>query len=136
MQMARQGIQAVTEQLPLSPTIHAVHSDNGRRIRALLNRAINANGLSHVDLSHETGIDEKQIGRSLRDDGGAHPPLSLLACVLAKDRLGIFVSGMCAMVGRDAVERKPDPAAENRKLREELGRIRDEVARLLDGSQP
>jgi hypothetical protein len=31
------------------------------------------------------------------------------------------------------VERKPDPAAENRKLREELGRIRDEVARLLDG---
>jgi hypothetical protein len=121
-------------QLPLAPAIAAVHADAGKRIRALLNHAISANGLSLVMLAEETGIDEKQIGRSLRDDGGAHPPLSLVACVLAKDRLGVVVTGLAAMCGYTAERKSPDLGAENRRLREELSRLRDEVSRVLDAA--
>lgn len=129
------------DQLPLAssafgPAINAVHAGGGKRIRALLNQAITANGMSLVTLAEETGIDEKQIGRSLRDDGGAHPPLPLVACILSKDRLGIVVQGIAALVGWEAVKAEPDPARENAKLREELGRLRSEIDRLLDGGQP
>lgn len=108
-------------QLPLessafAPAINAVHAAGGKRIRALLNHAITANGMSLVNLAEETGIDEKQIGRSLRDDGGAHPPLALIACVLSKDRLGIVVQGLASLVGWEAKRKEPDPQERIKKL--------------------
>ncbi len=110
------------DQLPLGPVFH--YAAQARRLRALLSRAISANGVSHAELEHETGVDERQIARCLRDDGGAHPPLALVAAVLAKDRAGVFVTGLAAMVGYEARPRTPDLAEENRRLREQLARIR------------
>ncbi len=120
------------EQLTLSPTIAAVHRENGNRIRALLNRAIALNGMSHADLSAETAIDDKQIGRSLRDDGGAHPPLALVAAVMARDHLGTLITGLAALVGYEARKRTPDLAADNRRLRSELAAVREQINRLLE----
>lgn len=108
----------MTEQGYLAPAFH--FAEKGDDIRELLNRAIVANGMSLVDLARETGVDEKQIGRCLRAGGGAHPPLALVAAIVWKDRLGIFLRGFCSMAGYDAIEKKPDLAAENRRLREAL----------------
>lgn len=108
----------MTEQGFLAPVFH--FEEKGSEIRELLNRAIVANGLSLSDLARDTGIDDKQIGRALRTGGGAHPPLSLIAAIVWKDRLGIFLRGFCSMAGYDAVEKKPDLVAENRRLRDAL----------------
>jgi hypothetical protein len=117
-------------QSPLFPT--SDYRDKGNRIRALLNRAIVGNGLSYVDLAEETGIDEKQIGRSLKDDGGAHPPLALVACILKHDKLGVFVTGLAAMCGYEATPKRPDLSAENKRLRSELARIRADLDAVLE----
>jgi hypothetical protein len=109
-------------QLPLGPVFH--YQEQASRLRCLLTRAIAANGMSHADLEHETNIDEKQIGRCLRDDGGAHPPLALVACIIAKDRAGVFVTGLAAMAGYEAKPRTPDLADEVRRLREQIARIK------------
>jgi hypothetical protein len=119
-------------QSPLFPT--SDYRDKGNRIRALLNRAIVGNGLSFVDLAEETAIDEKQIGRALKDDGGAHPPLALVACILKHDRLGIFVTGLAAMCGYEATPKTPDLAAENKRLRSDLVRLRSELDTILEGA--
>jgi hypothetical protein len=110
----------VDEQLPLGPTFH--YAKQAGRLRALLGRAIAANGLSHAELEHETGVDERQIARCLRDDGGAHPPLALVACILAKDRQGIAIAGLAAMLGYEA-RPKIDPWDEVRRLRAKLARL-------------
>ena len=128
------GRPEMVQQGALFPSMH--YRDAGNRIRTLLNRAIVANGLSHVDLAEETGVDEKQIGRALKDDGGAHPPLALVACILRHDQLGVFVTGLADLCGYEATPKTPDLAAENRRLREELGDIRERLSRLLDGGAP
>jgi len=110
----------VDEQLPLGPTFH--YQAQASRLRALLNRAIAGNGLSHAELEHETGIDQKQLGRTLRDDGGAHPPLALVACILAKDRQGIVITGLAAMLGYEA-RPKVDPWERIRKLEAKIARL-------------
>ena len=128
--MAKHATLLNDEQLPIAPAIQAVHKANGERIRALLGRAITSNGMSLSELARETAIDNSQITRMLSGDAGLRA--DFVAAVMARDVLGILVSGLCAMVGRDAVERKPDPIAENRRLREELARLRDEVSRVLE----
>lgn len=120
------------DQLTLAPTITAVHRANGNRIRALLNKAIALNGISHSDLAAETGVDEKQLGRALRDDGGAHPPLALVAAIFARDHVGVLVHGLCALVGYEARRKTPDLAADNKRLRSELAAVREQINRLLD----
>lgn len=137
--MARPARLLTDPQLPLAeaafaPAIHAVHAEGGDRIRALLRRAVEMNRLLQADLSDETGIDEKQIGRALRDEGGAHPPLALVACVLSKDRLGIMIQGLAAMCGYEATRKTPDLAAENKRLREKLAALRAEVDSVLEGA--
>ncbi len=117
--------QAFDEQLLLSPSFD--YQEKGSKIRALLNRGIAANGLSHGELARDTGIDEKQIGRCLRDDGGAHPPLALIACVLAKDEKGIVITGLAAMVGYDAKPRV-DPWDEIRRLQRKIARLEAALA--------
>lgn len=112
----------MTDQLDLSPEFH--WQSKGAMIRELLNRAIVANGISHADIAADTGIDDKQIGRSLREGGGAHPPLAVLAFVLWHDRLGIFIQGLAARLGYEARPKTPDLAEENRRLREQLARLR------------
>lgn len=124
----------MVQQGALFPALH--YRDAGNRIRHILNRAIVANGLSYCDLAEETGVDEKQIGRSLKEDGGAHPPLALVACVMRHDHLGIFITGLAELCGYEATPKTPDLAAENRRLREELGDIRERLSRLLDGGAP
>ena len=121
------------EQLDLLQTaIAATHRKNGDKIRSLLSRAITDGGISLVDLAEETGIDEKQLGRSLKPDGGAHPPPALIAAVLAKDHQRVLVTGLCALVGYECQPRRPDLSAENRRLREELASIRTHLDRLLE----
>lgn len=108
----------MSDQGYLAPVFH--YEERGGEIRELLNRTIVANGLSLDDLSRDTGVDSKQIGRSLRNGGGAHPPLALVACIIAQDRLGIFLRGLCSMAGYEATPRAPDLAEQNRRLREAL----------------
>lgn len=105
-------------QMDLSPSIH--WAKKAARIRVLVNRAIVANQLTHEFLARETGIDERQIARCLKDDGGAHPPLALIACVLWHDKTGVLLTGLASMLGYEATPRKPDLSAENRRLREAL----------------
>lgn len=128
--MARSANALNDTQSPLFPS--SDYREKGDRIRALLNRTITAAGLSHEELSRETGIDEKQIGRALRDDGGAHPPLALVACILKRDRAGVFISGLASMLGYEARPKAPDLAAENAKLRAELADVREHITRLLE----
>jgi hypothetical protein len=110
------------EQMPLGPAFH--YQDQAAKLRAILNRAIAANGLSHAELEHDTGIDEKQIGRCLREDGGAHLPLALLACILEKDRGSIVLSEMAKDRGFE-VRPKLDPWERIRELEAQLARVRD-----------
>lgn len=129
--MRRLGMPQEEEQQPLSPTFH--YQKQASRLRALLRHAIDTNGIDVVDIEADTGVDEKQIGRALRDDGGAHPPLSVVACVLAKDRAGSFISGLAEMLGYEARRKTPDLVAENRALRERLASLRSEIDSALGG---
>lgn len=113
------------KQLPLGPEFH--YQEQGCRLRALLNRAIAANGLSHAELEHDTGIDEKQIGRCLRDDGGAHLPPALIACILHKDRQGVAICGLALMVGYEA-RPNVDPWARIRHLEAKIARLEAALA--------
>lgn len=122
------------EQLTLAPTIQAAHRANAGRLRALAARAIEANGMSLAQLAAETGYDERQIGRALKGDGGAHMPWPVLAAILHLDRLRILATGIAALLGCDLVERKPDLAAENRQLRSALLAVRAEIDALLGGA--
>jgi hypothetical protein len=121
------------EQPDLSPELHWM--GKAVRIRALLNRAITANRLTHEFLARETSIDERQIGRALSDNGGAHPPLALVACIAWHDKAGVLIHGLAAMLHYEATPKTPDLAAENRALRQELLDIRERLGVLL-GSAP
>lgn len=116
---------ADVEQLPLGPTFH--YAAQGARLREMLNRAIARNGVSYAELEHETGIDERQIARCLREDGGAHPPLALVACILGKDRQGIAITGLAAMLGYEA-RPKVDPWDRIRKLEAKIARLEAALA--------
>jgi hypothetical protein len=105
-------------QMDLSPSIHWARKAS--RIRSLLNRAIAANQLTHEFLARETGIDERQIGRCLKDDGGAHPPLALVACVAWHDKAGVFIRGLAEMLNHEAKPKLPDPYDRIRKLENAL----------------
>lgn len=107
-------------QLPLVATVQAVHTDGGRRIRALIRKAIADNGLSHSALAHELGMDESHLSRALADDKGAHPSPAVYAAVLALDAKGILIAGLAAMTGREVVKRAPDPQERIRKLESAL----------------
>jgi hypothetical protein len=128
----RLGTPREEEQQPLSPSMH--YAKQGSRLRGLLRATIAANRIDVVDLEADTGVDEKQIGRALKDDGGAHPPLSVVACILAKDRAGAFITGLADMLGYEATPKTPDLAAENRALREKLATIQSEIANVLGGA--
>jgi hypothetical protein len=116
--MIRLGTPRDEAQQPLTPALH--YQKQGSRLRSLLNDTIRKNRLQVVDLEADTLIDEKQIGRSLKDDGGAHPPLALVACILAKDRTGTFITGLADMLGYEASPKTPDLAGENKRLRDAL----------------
>lgn len=130
--MERIGTPREETQQPLSPALH--YQAQGDRLRKLLRTTIAANRLDVVDLEADTGVDEKQIGRALKDGGGAHPPLSVVACILAKDRAGTFITGLAEMLGYEARPKTPDLAAENRTLREQLARLRGEIDSVLGGA--
>jgi hypothetical protein len=105
------------------------HRDNGRRILALINRALKDNGISRSRLADETGYDGAQITRLLDGDGNLPP--SVLAAVIELDRQRVLIAGLCGLVGCDAVERKPDPAAENKRLRAALIAERERIDQVL-----
>lgn len=95
-------------------------SEKGDRLRELLNRTIELNRITHAELAEQTDVDEKQLGRALKRGGGAHPPLALVACVLWQDRRGVFLSALADSLGYELTPKKPDLAAENRRLRDAL----------------
>jgi hypothetical protein len=122
-------------QLPLAASIAGVHRDSGNRLRALLRLAIERNGLLVLDLAAECDVDEKQLGRCLRDDGGAHPPLAFIACLLSRDRERVILHGLAGMLGYEATPKKTDLEAENRHLRASLQALRGEIDALLGGDR-
>lgn len=115
-------------QLPLMP-VSSHHRENGRRVLHLLNAAMRENGVSRSRLADETGVDHAQVTRVL--DGEGNLPPGLIAAVIELDRSRVFVGGLCALTNCEAVERKPDPAAENKRLRSELLEIREHLTKLL-----
>lgn len=115
-------------QLPLMP-ISEHHRENGRRVLRLIDQALKVNGISRSRLADETGIDHAQITRVL--DGEGNLPPALIAAVIELDRARVLISGLCALVGCEAVERKPDPTAENKRLRGELIAMREQISALL-----
>lgn len=130
--MARNANALNDTQSPLFPS--SDYREKGDKLRSLLNRTVAAARLSHEDLARETQIDEKQIGRALRNDGGAHPPLALVACILKHDLDGVFITSLAAMLGYEARPKAPDLAAENTRLRSELSRVREQITSLLEGT--
>lgn len=122
------------EQMPLASSLKAVHASNGKRVRDLLCRVLVANGVSQGTIARETEREPSAINRMLSGEQGITP--DVFAAILAHDALGTCVTGIAAMVGWEAKKIQADPARENVKLREELGRIRSELDRLLDGSAP
>lgn len=118
-------------QLLLAASIADAHRAGGDRLRALYRKAIELNRLSLVDLAEESGVDEKQIARCLRDDGGAHPPLAFVACLLNRDRLQVILTGLADMLGFELVPKKRDVEAENRQLRSELLEMREKIDAIL-----
>lgn len=120
------------EQLPLMPVADH-HRENGRRLLALLNRALRENGVSRSRLAEETGRDSAQVTRVL--DGDGNLPGDILSAVLELDRLRIVVTGLCALAGLECRPKTPDLAGENRRLREELASVRTHIDRLL-GDEP
>ncbi len=132
--MARPVSALNDPQLPLVGAVQAVHADGGKRIRALLRKAIADNGISHSALAHELGMDESHLSRALADDKGAHPSPAVYAAVMALDVKRILVGGLAAMCGCEAVEKRPDPEAELKRLRAALLEERGRIDRLLEGS--
>ena len=112
-------------QLDLSPAMH--WQKKGARARKLLAQAIAANHLTFEFLSRETGIDESHISRSLRPDGGAHPPLALVMCVMWHDRAGVLIQGLAEMVGYEA-RPNVDPWERIRKLEAKITRLEAALA--------
>lgn len=127
------GSLLTDEQIPLASSYKAVHISNGKRIRDLAVRSLVANGVSQGTIARETEREPSAITRMLTGEQGITS--DVWAAILAHDSLGTFVTGLAAMVGWEAKRAMPDPAAENRKLRDELGRMREEINRLL-GSTP
>lgn len=107
-------------QLTLADSVQTVHSNHGRRIRALLRKAIADNQIPHSALAHELGMDESHLSRALGDDKGAHPSPAVYAAVLALDAKRVLISGLAEMVGCEVIRRAPDPAERIRKLESAL----------------
>lgn len=118
------------EQLSLSTAMH--WQEQGAKLRKLLEQTVKTNGLSLQDLELETGIDERQIARSLARNGGAHPPLALLAALMHLDRAGVLITGLAGLVGYEAVPKKPDVGEDNRRMRAELAEMKARLEKLLD----
>jgi hypothetical protein len=123
--------QQADPQLPLMP-VSDHHRENGRRILGFINRAMKENGISRSRLADETGYDGAQVTRVL--DGEGNIPGGLIAAVIELDRARVLIDGFCALVGCEAVERKPDPAAENKLLRSELRAMREHLDALLEAT--
>lgn len=123
----------ISEQLPLAATIADAHRAGGDRLRALLRLAVERNRLVVVDLAEECGVDARQLGRALRDEGGAHPPLAFVACLLARDRERVILHGLADLLGYEATPKRQDLASENRQLRSALLAVRAEIDALLGG---
>lgn len=127
--MSKTASLLIDDQIPLAPAIQAVHKANGERIRKLLGATIAANRSSLSDLSRETGIDNSQVTRMLSGDAGLR--VDFFAAVMAKDHAGVLIQGLAAMCGYEATPKQPDPAAENRRLRDELHAMQERLARVL-----
>lgn len=131
MARPRRLVAVSDAQLPLVGTIQAVHQDGGRRIRALLRRAIVDNEISFSALAHELGLDESHLSRMLDDGKGAHPSPAVYAAVFALDRKRILVGGLAAMCGCEAMEKRPDPEEELRSLRKNLRGVAESLLSAL-----
>jgi len=108
------------------------HRENGRRLLALVNRALAENGVSRSRLADELGRDAAQVTRVL--DGDGNLPADLLAAVLELDRERVVLAGLADPLGLDLVERRPDPAAEARRYRAELLELRARLDKALEGA--
>jgi hypothetical protein len=114
--MARPATALNDLQLPLVGAVQAVHQDAGKRIRALLRKAIADNGISHSSLAHELGMDESHLSRALADEKGAHPSPAVYAAVLALDHKRVLIGGLCAMTGGEWKRTEPDPGERIKRL--------------------
>lgn len=117
------------EQIPIAPSLKAVHVSNGKRIRDLIVRSLSANQISQTTLARETGRENATITRMLSGEQGIGA--DVVAATLAHDHAGVMLQGLAAMCGWEAKRKEPDPVTENHRLREELIAIRERLARVL-----
>jgi cyanate lyase len=108
------------------------HRENGRRLLALVNRALVENGVSRSRLSDELGRDAAQVTRVL--DGDGNLPADLVAAVLELDRDLVVLAGLAAARGFALVSRAPDPAEEARRYRAELLDLKARLDKVLEGT--
>lgn len=117
-------------QLPLVPVEAGVYDDRAAAFLGLLNAAIRDNAMSHDQLAQLTRRDPSQLSRMLGGKG-AHPSPDVVMAIMDLDARGVLLAGLAAMHGLDVVERRVDPVEENKRLRSQLGALKDEIARVL-----
>ena len=111
------------DQIPLAGAYRAVLATNAKWFRGLLAKSLVANGVSERRIAEETGRDPSAITRMLSGDQALG--VDVLVAILAHDTLGTVLAGMSERLGYEAPRRRAtDLADENRRLREQLARLR------------
>ena len=121
-------------QLELVPRTASVYGPKGSEILDLLNRALRENRISQEVLAAATAKDPSHLSRMLAGKG-AHPSLDVVAAVISMDAKRVFIRGLAASCGGEWMPTKEDPAAEVRRLRDELLDLRDRLERVLGVSR-
>lgn len=117
-------------QLPLVSVDAGVYDDRAAAFLELLNAAIRENAMQHDQLAQLTRRDPSQLSRMFNGKGN-HPSPDVIMAVMDLDSRGVLLAGLAAMHGKDVTERRVDPAVEAKRLRQQLGAIKDEIARVL-----
>lgn len=117
-------------QLPLVPIESSVYSARAEEFLRLLNQAVKENGMQQDVLAHLTRRMPSQLSKMLGGNGN-HPSPDVIMAVMDLDTRGVLLSGLAGMHGREVIERRVDPIAENRALRQKLAAIQDEIGHLL-----
>ncbi len=117
-------------QMDLVPRQTSVYAPRGEEILELLNRALKENRISQEVLAQATAKDPSHLSRMLAGKG-AHPSLDVIAAVIGMDPKRVFIRGLSALCGGEWTPTKEDPAAEVRRLREDLLEIQNRLEHAL-----
>jgi hypothetical protein len=115
------------EQIPLADAYRSVLASNAKWLRGFFAKALVSNGVSERRIADETGRDPSAITRML--SGEQALGADVVVAILARDTNGVILAGLSDRLGFEPPRRKtPDLAEENRRLREQLARLRSALA--------